>query len=130
MGTPLQEFLDGLGVPVLVVDGEGAVQTANMQARGILGKDLPEIEGSPGGNVIECVNASSPEGCGNTIHCKACTIRQTVMDTFATGRGRSRLPAYPDIKTSSGPRRLRFQISTEKVRDVVLLRLDDIDDDD
>jgi hypothetical protein len=130
MGIPLQKFLDGLGVPVLVVDGEGTVRTANMKARGILGKELPEIEGYPGGNVIECVNASSPEGCGNTMHCKACTIRQTVMETFATGRGRSSVPAYPDIHTSSGPRRFRFQISTEKIQDVVLLRLDDIADDD
>ena len=130
MGTPLQKFLDGLGVPVLVVDGEGTVKTANANARETLGKELSAIEGYPGGNVIECVNASLPAGCGNTIHCKACTIRQTVMETYATGKGRSRVPAYPDIHTSSGPRRLSFQISTEKVQDVVLLRLDDIADDD
>jgi hypothetical protein len=52
------------------------------------------------------------------------------METFTTGKSQSRVRAYPDIHTSSGPRRLRFEISTEKVHDVVLLRLDEIAHDD
>lgn len=129
MGTSLQRFLDGLGVPVLVVDESRMVKTANGHARKILGKELSEIEGYKGGDVIECVNAALPEGCGNTVHCKACAIRQTVMETYTTGKGQSHVPAYPDVQTSSGPRRVRYQISTEKVQNVVLLRLDDITED-
>ena len=124
--SEFNDFLDRLAAPVLVVNPEGIVTTANKNARFMLGKDLSQIEGELGGDVMECAYARLPGGCGNTVHCKSCTIRNTVMDTFETGKSRIKVPAYPDIQTPSGVQNIRFLISTEKAENFVLLRIDEI----
>lgn len=125
MGRPLLDFLDSLEVPVLLIESGPLVCTGNRQARELLGKQLSQIEGHRGGEVIECAYAKLPEGCGNTVHCKSCTIRLTVLETFATGRSFVRIPAYPDIQTMSGTKTMRFLITTEKAGDFVLLQVDE-----
>ena len=125
-GRSLQEFLDHLGVPILLFDPEPQVRTANVHARALLGKDLPEIEARRGGDVIECIHARHPQGCGNTVHCRACTLRNTVIDTLKTGKSFLRVPAYRDIETADGAQAVRFLISTEKAGRCVLLRIDEV----
>ena len=93
MGVELRVFLDSLKLPVVVVNGVGAVVTGNDQARTMLGKELTEIEGYKGGEVFECAYARLSDGCGNTIHCSGCTIRTTVMETYSTGKSFVRVPA-------------------------------------
>ena len=59
----MEIFIDRLPEPVLVVDGDLVALMANKKAREILGKDLPQIKGFKGGNIIECVHAREPGGC-------------------------------------------------------------------
>jgi PAS domain-containing protein len=126
VGMPLRDFLDGLGVPVLLLDSDGNVKTANKTVRQFLKKDLTQIEGNKGGDVFECRHATLPGGCGKTVHCSGCTIRRTVMDTFSSGKSQEKLRAYLNRETPDGSQPLRLLISTEKVHDVVLLRIDEI----
>jgi hypothetical protein len=126
MGVELRKYLDSLPVPIVVVDPEGTIKTANDKTQKMLGKDLLAIEGYKGGVVFECCFARLPEGCGNTMHCSACTIRRAVMGTFATGKSNARIPAYLNQENSEGVREIRLLISTEKVGDVVLLRIDEV----
>lgn len=123
-GMPLQKFLDGLDAPVLVVESSGIIRTANHKARTLVQKDLSEIEGYKGGEVFSCQYARLPEGCGNTMHCSGCTIRRTVMETFQTGKSLLRMPATLKPQEYEESQEIRFYISTEKVSDVVLLRVD------
>jgi PAS domain-containing protein len=123
-GMPLEEYLDGLGAPILVVDASGTIQTADRQARALLQKELVEIQGYRGGEVFECVHARLPGGCGNTVHCSGCAIRHTVMETLRTGTGHLCVPAYLDHAAPGGTERIRFLISTEKVDEMILLRID------
>jgi len=122
----MMEFLDRLNAPVLVINSSGNVSTANKDARMLLQKELPEIEGLPGGVVFECAFAKLPEGCGNTLHCDGCTIRKTVMDTFLTGRSYLKTPAGLTRGTIEVHQEVQFLISTEKVQDVVMLRIDSV----
>ena len=126
MGMPLQEYLDGLAAPVAVVDGDARVLTANAQARTMLEKDLEEIDGQPG-DVFECAYAGLPEGCGHTVHCSGCAIRRTVMATHESGRSRVHAPATLYAGTQADITPVDLLISTEKVGDVVLLRIDAVD---
>ena len=122
----LAEFLDRLAVPVLVVDEQGVVLLANQHALDILGKDLDRVQGYRGGDAMECAYSRLPGGCGKTEHCKACTIRNNVMETFSTGQSLHRVPAYLNRRTSDGGVEIRFLISTQKVADTVLLRIDQV----
>jgi hypothetical protein len=121
-------FIDRLPEPVLVVDGDVVALMANIKAREVLGKDLPKIKGYRGGNIIECVHAREPGGCGRTVHCNGCEIRLTVEDTYKTGKSHVRVPAYADIPVQGKPKKISFLISTEKVKGVVLLRIDKVGD--
>lgn len=122
----LMDFLDSLNAPVLTVDTEGKVGCANKQAREILQKEMPDIEGLTGGDVFACSYAHLPDGCGGSFHCDACTIRNTVMSTFQTGEGYLRIPAFLMRGTPDDTYEIQFLISTEKVADVVLLRIDKV----
>ena len=120
------DYIDGLNAPVLVADATGSVISANRQARAFLKKELPDIEGFKGGDVFECSFAQLPGGCGNTIHCDACTIRITVVNTFQSGKSHLKTPAYLLREIPDNNQEISFLISTEKVNDVVLLRIDKV----
>lgn len=122
----LKDMLDLIREPVLIVDDQGFVMSANDSGLQVLGKDLESVENQRGGDVFECSYASLPEGCGGTEHCKTCAIRNIIMDTLVNDRGYKNVPAYQKINTSNGPRIMQFSISTEKIGDQILLRIDDV----
>jgi hypothetical protein len=126
LGKPLETFLDTLAGPVLAVDGDGRVFSANAAGYSLLKKTPADVKGQLGGDVFECKWAKTPGGCGKTIHCKSCTIRMTVTDTMTTGKSHIRTEAYPDLFYITKDMRVRFLISTEKVGEAVLLRIDEV----
>jgi hypothetical protein len=67
-----------------------------------------------------------PEGCGKTVHCSGCAIRNTVMDTFQSGKSHLAVEAPLVYGTPDNRHEISFLISTEKVKDVVLLRIDTV----
>ena len=125
LGQPMQEFLDELSAPVLVVQDNARVISANAAARKRLSKEQLEICGELAGDVIGCRHAREPGGCGRTRHCRSCAIRQCVTHTLKTGEA-CRKKAYADIGIVTGDRRVRFLIETEKVNSFVRLTMYDI----
>jgi hypothetical protein len=123
--VPMYEYLDRINAPVAVVKADGSVVAANTQAREMLHKEKADIDGQPG-DVFECAYAKLPEGCGHTVHCNGCTIRRTVMDTFESGRSHRRESVTLNSDTPDGVTGVPLLISTEKVGDVVLLRVDSV----
>jgi PAS domain-containing protein len=124
----LRTFLDDVAVPVVLVDGEGVVRIANDKVLTMTGKGAEQVEGFSGGDVFQCIYARLPEGCGNTIHCSGCVIRRTVMETHVTGQTMCRVPATLMQQSGDGQQEIRFRISTEKMGDCVILRIDSRDD--
>ena len=119
----LNDFLDQISVPVVLMSYHGVVKTANQKACAMLGKDLSRIEENLGGEVFECAYGHLPGGCGNTYHCSGCVIRKTVMDTHLTGNAARRVPATLKQSTPDHPQEIKFLISTEKFRDYVILKI-------
>ncbi|MBD3344584.1 MAG: hypothetical protein GF401_05940 [Chitinivibrionales bacterium] len=127
-GRALGEFIDDLPVPVIMVNSDCTVDGANACAQALTGKSYESIHSKRAGEVMECRNARLPGGCGNTIHCRACTIRNTVMGSWQDGEAREMVPAYLDTITCGGEKRIRYLISTVRLGDKVLLRIDDAGD--
>jgi PAS domain-containing protein len=125
LGQPMQEFLDELIAPVLVVQDNARVISANAAARKLLSKEQLEICGELAGDVIGCRHAREPGGCGRTQHCKSCAIRQCVTHTLNTGEA-CRKKAFADIGIFNGDKRVRFLIETEKVNSFVRLTIHDV----
>ncbi len=121
VGVTLDEYIEGLEAPTVAVVGDGRIGAANDRARTMLGKTDAEILGYLGGDVFECRYALLPEGCGRTVHCSGCTIRNTVTDTQETGRAHRDVPAVVNIDSKDENSQQRLLISTEKRGGVVFL---------
>lgn len=126
-GCRFADFLDKLPPPIFVVGDNGRIVGANSEGLRLIDKEAGEIQSRLGGEVFECRHAKEPGGCGQTIHCKTCTIRNSVTETARTGEPCIRVPAYMDLGNIIQERTVRFLISTEKVIDVVLLRIDEVE---
>jgi transcriptional regulator of aromatic amino acid metabolism len=122
--STLNKFLSCFSLPVMMVDGDGRVVSANQAALNVVGKELEEVAGDLGGNVMSCKFAYQEGGCGETVHCIACTIRNNVIETHKSGESLHQVPAHLEVEQDGQEMTLNFLISTEKVGDAVLLRID------
>lgn len=124
-GMGIHSYLEGLGAPLVVVDGEGRISAANRSARAMLDKGYPEILDLPGGEVFECAYAHLPGGCGQTEHCDACSMRRAVMETLRSGEG-SDCTVTLRQKGGAGFVALGLHVSRESDGSVVLLRINSV----
>lgn len=83
-GISFTDFLNDFDKPVAIINGEGRIAVANDKATQLFDKPMEKVQGFLAGEAMECGYARLPEGCGNTIHCPACTIRNLVEDTQKT----------------------------------------------
>jgi hypothetical protein len=125
MGQPINDFLDTLPGALFIVDAECRVIASNTKGLQHVNKDIDAIKGKLAGEVFECKHSKEPGGCGQTIHCKACTIRRVVTRTAETGESALRVPACLDLAHISKDFTVRFYISSEKVNDAVQLCIED-----
>ncbi len=128
-GTPvsLQNYLDDLSVPVLVVDSDVTVALANREAQKVIGKPLEAIAQKKGGEIFSCIHARHPDGCGRTIHCSACTIRACVEKTHATGEPQIMVPATLKQSDPDAISAVTMNITTVKRDDLVLLLINKVE---
>jgi hypothetical protein len=96
----------------------------NEEALRFTGADPDEIGGKLLGDVFECANATLPGGCGRTVHCSGCAIRKAVEQTWETGTPQVRVPATLQARDATALPVVALEISTEKVGEQVLLRID------
>lgn len=118
------EYLNMQQYPVLLVNDEGRVLASNQRMSDFLGKSEFEMFCNLGGDVIECVYAQLPEGCGKTNHCKACGIRISVTMTFESGEPIIRARVYLDREKG----RTHFLISTYKRYEAVQIVIEEVSD--
>ena len=119
----VKEYIEGFGFPIFLVNSNVELEQANEGACAFAGKEFSEIEGRLGGNVIECVYSKHPGGCGKTVHCEACTIRNSVTRTYRTGEPVVDAVSYQEVLTDDGPRKIPLRISTVKNANSVLLKI-------
>ncbi len=113
----LYELIDKFHDPVLIVDEDGRVVATNKTIENIIGrgKSYKDYAGLLAGEVMECVYASLPEGCGKTEHCIACDIRKTIMATMEDGKPRDKVP----VKLHRKDEEIKLFISTQKIMKLV-----------
>jgi PAS domain-containing protein len=119
-GVSLQQYIESIPYPILVVNEDMRVSFGNAKAYKILGKAPESATGHLHGEVFECAHSRLPEGCGGTVCCSGCAIRHTVNRTFQTGEGQRQIPATLKRNESD----VSLQITTVNVGDIVLLRID------
>lgn len=121
LGVDLKEFLNMLDYPVLLVDNDVRVLSSNIKAAQFTEKSQEVMTGQYGGEVFECEHAKLPEGCGKTVHCSACVIRNSVNEAYQTGAYIERRPATLHQGIPGHSDSVDLLITARKAGDVVLL---------
>lgn len=122
------EWIEEIDAPVLLLQGNPRqVVTANKRALELFEKELHEVEGYRGGQVFDCVHAFTEDGCGKDVNCEGCKIRDAIIDTFTTARPHNRVSTSLQIKKVGGTMTHVLQVSTEKVGDLALVRIERFD---
>ena len=127
LGIPLGRFLSNLNAPVLLVDRDVRVLEASPGALDALDAPAENVLGRLGGEVFECANASLPGGCGRSVHCSGCVLRNTVTSTWETGVSHIGIPATLHVTRDTAPDRVDLIVSTARVGDRVVLKIDSPD---
>lgn len=121
----LREFLDRFEAPILLMQSDPRqVRTANQKACSLFEKELSQIEGCRGGQVLGCVHSCTESGCGLDVNCQDCKIKNAVVETFATGKSFKGVSTSLEIKKNNEINAYVLEISTEKVGDLALVRID------
>ena len=74
-------LFDSMPMPVFVVDRDVSILDYNSAAARIIGQGRREILGRRGGDILHCIHAP-PKGCGNSVICRNCIVRQSVRAAF------------------------------------------------
>jgi PAS domain-containing protein len=122
-GMPLGEYLDDLGAPVLLTNGDGRIVAMNQQLADILGVEPSAKRGLLGGEAFACVRSRLPEGCGRTTHCRECAVRRAVETVSRSGKPQERVAAYLDADDG----RIDLRISAKPCRaGVVQVKIEEV----
>jgi hypothetical protein len=129
MSAP-RESLEAIEAPTLLMQGNPRqVVTANKRALDLFRKELHEVEGHRGGQVFDCVHSFTAAGCGKDVNCEGCKIKDAIVDTFDTGNPHHHVSTSLPIRKADGTKTYVLQVSTEKVGDLALVRIERYEDD-
>ncbi len=123
-GIPIEDFVGSLEEPVMLIDGDHVVGMVNDAAEALLNGSGKSVVGERAGTVFDCENAHLPGGCGLTVHCSGCTIRQAVAFTHHTGEPKLNVPATLRVVENANLNDVELLISTSRVGNRVLLKID------
>lgn len=107
LGFDLSDHLDKQDSPAVIVDEDGRIIGVNLLMQSFLRKSREEVLGLLGGEMMGCRYSRLEKSCGETIHCVACTIRNTVSQSRTLETDLENVPAYLDRDTV----RLHLRIS-------------------
>ncbi|MGE5361279.1 MAG: PAS domain-containing protein [Bacteroidales bacterium] len=121
----LDRFLETLAGPVLAVDAEGQVLGANLTAGLMVHLDPRDMKGKLSGEVLSCIYAELPGGCGRTLHCTGCAIRAAFTHTWTTGESIKNQPAFSHRRGPDGPLQVACLVSTERLGPMILVQIEE-----
>jgi len=121
-GLSLDKYLDRFEVPLLIVDKNVRIVAANKMFENMTGRSHRDVFGLLGGEIMECAYARLPEGCGQTVHCLACSIRNTVMSAMENRELQMHVP----VKLRRESKEIEMVISTEKIGSFVRIIIENV----
>ncbi|MCD4807392.1 MAG: PAS domain-containing protein [Methanococcoides sp.] len=108
----LNSIFDDLPLIMVLIDEDGIIKNVNRAATVKLGKDKKDCVGLLGGEIFQCINSFSGEGCGKNIECLECVVRRSILHTFKTGENIYKKEGELDIIDNGQPTPIHFLIST------------------
>ena len=118
-------LLEAIDAPILLMQGNPRqVITANRRALALFEKMPHEVESHRGGQIFDCVHSFTEAGCGKDANCENCKIKNAIVDTFTSANPHLGVSTELAIKKANGARAYLLQVSTEKLGDLALVRIE------
>lgn len=123
--VPVTELVASRAGPAFLLDADHTIGMVNCRALDLLGKPEEEVLGERTGTALECEHAYLAGGCGLTMRCSGCTLRQSISHTHLTGEPRFNIRATVTLARGAGVRDVRMTFSTARISDRILLEIGD-----
>jgi PAS domain-containing protein len=125
-------LFDAMPMPVFVVDDDVTILEYNSAAARLLGPKKQTVLARRGGDVLHCVHATeSPEGCGRSVVCSDCVVRNAVR-AASKGRRVTRKCTWLDMVAGKKRTKVNVRVSTLPIayqqHSFVLLILEGLND--
>jgi hypothetical protein len=117
----IKEFLEKLPVPVVSIAADNTIISANSKASDIFRLEPEKNFEKKTGELFNCKNSHSAGGCGKTVDCMKCMIRNLILTTYLDGIPRENVSVT--IETDENIK-ARLTVSAVRVKGNVWLRFD------
>ncbi len=109
----LSAIVENIPVILMILDKERRVREVNGMAAKFARRSAEEMMGLRGGEALRCLHSlDDPKGCGFGLFCETCTVRNTVLETFNTGKSHHRLEAKLPFNLNGQSEEIHFLLST------------------
>jgi len=127
----LGEVIDNIPILTVIVNNDVRVLNTNKAFSEQIEQYRLNFRDELLGNVVRCMHAIESKGnCGKTPNCKGCVVRNSVNETFETGKNIGRREGIFNIKVNNSIKELTLKVSTTSIEyegvPSVLLFIDDI----
>jgi hypothetical protein len=125
-----RDILNGMPIPVFVVDDGLRFLDYNQTAAALVQADRNQVLQKRGGEALHCLNSTrSPRGCGHSRHCANCVIRKSV-DSAISGNAARQQKIHMELLTPAGIVTKDMMVTTTPLKIAgqcrVLLILEDV----
>ncbi len=76
-------LLKTLPLALMIVNDAAKIEVINEAAQNIFNISNEEAYLKKCGNILKCINANTPEGCGECIVCQKCILRKSVFEALS-----------------------------------------------
>jgi len=118
----IKEFLENLPIPVVSIAADNTIITTNSKASEIFRLEPEKNFEKKAGELFDCKNSRSAGGCGKTVNCMKCTIRNLVLTTYLDGTPREKVSV--PVETNEN-KKASLTVSAVRVKGNVWLRFDE-----
>ncbi len=127
LGIDIARYIDMPGAPVILVNKDVRIHDVSFEAVRFIGRPLDPILGILAGGTQGCTHAGQPGGCGRTVWCSGCAIRNAVRTTYETGEPVDRCLAVLQQGNPEETRPIDLLISTRKAGSIILVSVEPVD---
>lgn len=122
----IELVIDNLPSAIVVLDYDTSIVLANRLAEQFSQQSKHHLIGLRGGIAFNCIHADEhPLGCGYSLSCESCVVRNTVEESIRTGTGMSGVEA-PMTFRHTGGRLLSVSTTVLAEHELVIVALNDI----
>jgi len=127
----LLSILNNAPIIILLVDEQLKIIKVNQTGLNLTEKSSNQVVGLRGGDVLNCIHSTEhPEGCGHSLDCKVCALRNSINYTLDTHESLYKVEAILNMGSCDNVFERNVLITTEYIEEIdkpsILIFIDEV----